>query len=236
MSWPTAMPKKCATLPATPCSKAGDAAADTAHTLKVEELDSARIFALTESRKRSTRELGMELIRRHYVRLGGAARLAWLMESPDREVRLFAVRLLWERHRPRHLPPGWKPATKSTSPTAEGAAGEVGSEQFGDIEALRAFLRRILFGLPPGRSMEPRDDGAPRRHISASVAKRNVIGSYATWVSRMEAFAQLCAPVLAEFYRLAGAHRVAGLPCGADALAEGAPGTLLSGLFGGTQS
>ena len=85
----------------------------------------------------------MELIRRHYVRLGGAARLGWLMESPDREVRLFAVRLLWERHRPRHLPPGWKPATKSASLTAEGAAaGEAGSEQFGDIEALRADTAR----------------------------------------------------------------------------------------------
>lgn len=217
--------------------KAGDAAADAAHTLKVEELDSARIFALTESRKRSTRELGMELIRRHYVRLGGAARLGWLMESPDREVRLFAVRLLWERHRPRHLPPGWKPATKSASLTAEGAAaGEAGSEQFGDIEALRAFLRRILFGLPPGRSMEPRDDGGPRRHIPASVAKRNVIEIVRDLGEQDEAFAQLCAPVLAEFTGSLARTEWQACLAALMRLQKAHPALSLSGLFGGTQS
>ena len=46
---------------------------------------------------KATREIALTLVRRHYERIGGARRLAWLMESPDREVRLFAVRLL---HRP----------------------------------------------------------------------------------------------------------------------------------------
>ena len=31
------------------------------------------------------------------------------------------------------------------------------AERFPDVEALRAFLRRVLYGLPPGRSMELRD-------------------------------------------------------------------------------
>lgn len=173
--------------------KAGDATADLAHTLKVEELDAAAVFAMASSRKRSTRDVGLELVRRHYALLGGAERLAWLMESPDREVRLFAVRLLWEKHRPLHLPPGWKPSGKvpSLAPTKY--------ERFADIEGLRAFLRRILFGLPPGRSMEPRESSAPRRHVPASVAKRYVIEIVRDLGEEDESFARLVVPVLEEF-------------------------------------
>jgi hypothetical protein len=141
----------------------------------------------------------MELIRRHYGRLGGAERLAWLMESPDREVRLFSVRLLWEKHRPRHLPPGWKPLPRGgkvidLSPAEGGESG-----RFTDVEALRGFLRKVLFGLPPGRSMEPRDEGGPRRHIPASEAKRNVIEIVRDLGEEDAAFAHLLAPVLGEF-------------------------------------
>ncbi len=179
--------------------KAGEPGADLAVTLKPDELDPGRIFAFTESRKRSTREVGMELIRRHYGRLGGAERLAWLMESPDREVRLFSVRILWEKHRPTHLPPGWRPTAHKgkvldLTPASDGPAG-----RFADVEALRAFLRRVLFGLPPGRSMEPRDDGGPRRHIPASEAKRNVIEMVRDLGEKDAAFAHLVAPVLSEF-------------------------------------
>ncbi|HYI02069.1 hypothetical protein, partial [Hyalangium sp.] len=71
-------------------------------------------------------------------RLGGAERLAWLMESADREVGVFAVRLLWEKHRPSHLPEGWKPAGATEAP----AVG--GTERFANVEALRTFLRRII--------------------------------------------------------------------------------------------
>lgn len=171
--------------------KAGESGADQAATLKVAELDAAKIFALTESRKKSTREVGMEVIRKHYQRLGGAERLAWLMESPDREVRLFSVRLLWERHRPTHLPRGWKPTGKNAASVPETA-------RFEDVDALRDFLRRVLFGLPPGR-MERRDGDGPSRHIPASEAKRNVIAVLRDMGVEEAAFAQLVAPVLGEF-------------------------------------
>lgn len=171
--------------------KAGEAGADSACTLKLVELDASRVFALTESRKKSTREVAMEVIRKHYQRLGGAERLAWLMESPDREVRLFSVRLLWERHRPTHLPATWKPKGKHASQAPE-------TVRFEDVEALRDFLRRVLFGLPPGR-MERRDDDGPRRQIPASEAKRNVIAVLRDMGLDDAAFAQLVAPVLGEF-------------------------------------
>jgi len=171
--------------------KAGESGAPTSSTLKVADLDAARVFALTESRKKATREVAMEMIRRHYARLGGPERLAWLMESPEREVRLFSVRLLWERHRPTHLPTGWTPRRK-------GATAVVDTERFGDVEALRSFLRRTLYGLPPGR-MERRDDDHKQRHVPASEAKRNVIAVLRDMGVEDADFARLVAPVLEEF-------------------------------------
>ncbi|MEZ5579768.1 MAG: hypothetical protein R3F40_10395 [Candidatus Competibacteraceae bacterium] len=66
--------------------------------LPVEWLLPERVFQLAESRHKITRETALTLIRRHQEQLGDPARLAWLMESPHREVGLFTVRLLWERH------------------------------------------------------------------------------------------------------------------------------------------
>jgi len=171
--------------------KAGERGADRACTLTVPELDPARVMALTESRRKNTREAGVELIRRHYGRLGGPERLGWLMRSSDREVRLFAVRLLWERHRPRALPKGW-------TPTGKVLAAELETTRFADVEALRDFLRGVLFALPPGRT-ERRDDKHPQRHIPASEAKRNVVEVVRDFGAEDIAFAQVVAPVLGEF-------------------------------------
>ncbi|MEI7894202.1 MAG: hypothetical protein WCI05_14000, partial [Myxococcales bacterium] len=132
---------------------AGESHADPAFALKPEELDGAAIFSMTESRRRSTRDMAMDLIRKHYARIGGAERLGWLMQSADREVRLFAVRLLWERHRPRSIPLQWKP------PSGTLERGEV----FDDATVLRGLLRRLLFMLPPGRSMEALDRKRTKR-------------------------------------------------------------------------
>ncbi|MDY7226442.1 hypothetical protein [Hyalangium rubrum] len=171
---------------------AGEAGADERSTLKPEELDAVKVFTLTESTKRNTREVAVELIRRHYARLGGAERLAWLMESADREVGLFAVRLLWEKHRPTHLPEGWKPAGATEAP----AVG--GTERFANVEALRAFVRRMLFGLPPGRSKEGRE-GLVARRMSASTAKRRIIELVRDLGLEDPSFARVVAPVLQEF-------------------------------------
>jgi hypothetical protein len=171
---------------------AGEAGADERSTLKPEELDAVKVFTLTESTKRSTREVAVELIRRHYARLGGAERLAWLMESADREIGLFAVRLLWEKHRPTHLPEGWKPAG-ATEAVAVG-----GSERFANVDALRTFLRRMLFGLPPGRSKEGRE-GMVQRRLPASTAKRRIIELVRDLGLEDPAFARVVAPVLNEF-------------------------------------
>ncbi len=163
----------------------GDSDADPKLVPPVDWLSSPQVFALAESQVKATREIALTLIRRHYSLIGGAHKLAWLMESPDREVRLFAVRLLWDKHRPSayecpraatgssDADPGAQAdaaadaqAAGDTAATASGSdAG--GTRTDGDhkhdpmtpfpaTEALQQFLRTILFGLPPGR-MERRE-------------------------------------------------------------------------------
>ncbi len=168
--------------------QAGERHADANFALQVEELDAAQIFTMTESRKRSTRDVAMELIRKHYARIGGAEKLGWLMQSADREVRLFAVRLLWEKHRPRGLPANWKPA--------KGKIEDAGP--FEDAEALRSLLRRLLYMVPPGRSMEALEQARAKK-LSASDTKRTVIQLVCEMGVRDKEFAELVAPVLAEF-------------------------------------
>lgn len=172
--------------------KAGQAGADPRCTLALDELDAASVFAMTESRVRATRELAMDLLTRHYDALGGAERLGWLMASADRTVRQMAVRMLWQRHRPRHLPAGFKPKGAPLAPLTE--AG-----RFTDVEALREFLRALLFGLPPGRAPEPAESGTRTRRVAAGVAKQRAIEAARDLALDDESFARVLSPVLAEF-------------------------------------
>ena len=170
--------------------QAGDAAADAACTLAPDELSAAGVLGMAESREQRTREVAMELFRRHYQRLGGAERLGWLMQSADREVQKFAVRLLWEKHRPRALPAGYKPPKPSGVPFEQ--AGE-----FKDAGALGTLLRRTLLALPPGRAKEAADAG-PKRRLPASEVKRNVVDIVRDLGVADAAFAEMVAPILME--------------------------------------
>lgn len=159
-----------------------------------------RVFQLAESRHKVVRETALTLIRRHYDRLGGPAKLAWLMESPHREVGLFTVRLLWERHRPTVLATARQAANDST---------QLAAAPFAALEELRQFLRKTLFGLPPGR-MERReldsDQATPDRPWPASVGKRRLVGAIKTLALEDAAFAELVTPVLEEFRHSRAKH------------------------------
>ncbi len=158
-------------------------------------LDGRRLFQLAESPHKAAREVALTLIRRLYDQVGGAERLAWLMDSTERDVRLFAVRLFWDRHRPKPWPAGFVPRKQV------GAA--VGTERFGDLAALRQFARVVLFGLPPGRvgERDPLIEGAPKpeRALPASVAKRRLIEAMRDVALDDVEFAKAIMPVLGEF-------------------------------------
>lgn len=168
----------------------GDTAVEPA--LPLDWLLPERVFQLAESRHKVVRETALTLIRRYCDRLGGAARLAWLMESPHREVGLFTVRLLWERQRPR----------PAAVPSAVGTVAQPAVDSFAALDELRQFLRKTLFGLPPGR-LERREldshQAAPDRPWPASVGKRRLIEAIKTLALSDAAFAELATPVLEEF-------------------------------------
>lgn len=95
-------------------------------------------------------------------------------------------------------------STKGSGPSAppppsDADPGSNYSGPFRDVEALRDFLRRILYGLPPGRSMEPKDDVNVRRHLPANVAKKNAIEVVRDLAIEDIEFAKLVVPVLSEF-------------------------------------
>jgi len=158
-------------------------------------IDGRRLFQLAESPQKAAREVALTLIRRMYERVGGAERLAWLMDAPDRDVRLFAVRLFWDRHRPRGLPDGFVPRKHAD-------AISVGTQRFADITALREFARVVLFALPPGRvgARDPVVAGAPvpERGLPASVAKRRLIEALRDVALEDVELARAIAPVLRE--------------------------------------
>ena len=158
-------------------------------------LDGRRLFQLAESPHKAAREVALTLIRRLYDRVGGAERLAWLMDSTERDVRLFAVRLFWDRHRPKPWPDGFAPRKQV------GAA--IGTERFADLASLRQFARVVLFGLPPGRvgERDPLIEGAPKpeRALPASIAKRRLIEAMRDVALEDVELAKAIMPVLGEF-------------------------------------
>lgn len=175
------------------------------------------VFMLGESTVKATREVGLTLIRRCYDQVGGATRLAWLMESPDREVRLFAVRLLWEKHRPGAYVPPTDPSKPQPDPWAR---------RFDTNEALREFLRTVMFGLPPGR-MERREhhgDELPDRPLSASVAKARLVAVVRDFGIEDRGFAELAAPVLEAFARSEGKSERNGCVAALAAIRRAHPG------------
>jgi hypothetical protein len=150
--------------------------------LPADWLDGAQLFVLAESAQKYTRETALAVIRQAYDRVGSPERLAWLMEAADRDVRIFAVRLFWERHRPRHGGP---------------------ASAFTDTAAIRQFLRTTLYGLPPGR-VERRvgaaEAAAPAaRPMPASVGKRRLVEALRDIAANDAAFAEVVVPVFTEF-------------------------------------
>jgi hypothetical protein len=160
-------------------------------------IDGRRLFELAESPHKAAREVALTLIRRRYEQVGGAERLAWLMDSPERDVRLFAVRLFWDRHRPKPWPADFVPRRPA------GCAAAIGTERFADLDSLRQFARTVLFGLPPGRvgERDPVAPGAPmpERALPASVAKRRLIEALRDVALEEVELARAIAPVLHEF-------------------------------------
>jgi hypothetical protein len=156
------------------------------------------VYRFCESADAATRAFGLTLIGLH-PRLAVPEELFRLTESPDRGVRSFVIRELWRLYRTRPSTPHWTPKV------GEGPAGRP-QELPASTEAVRDFLRRTLFGIPPARAPRVRVGG---RRLSARKAKLALIELCRDLAVEDAAFAERLRPLLAEFLGSRGASEQA---------------------------
>lgn len=202
-------------------------------------LTPAAVYPFCESLIPEVRAIGMGLVRRD-ARLAIPEELFRLSESPDRHVVAFVVRTIWHLYRDRGITGGWKPAPRpeqkaapgpkpSASTTAKKAeieppegpgapARPAGLPAPG--EALRDFMRRLLFTIPPtkpsaeAKQADAEDVAAPVEHapkarklrpLPARKAKLALVEAMRDLAEADAAFAALAGPVLVEFMGSRGA-------------------------------
>ena len=144
---------------------AGDEKEHARYRVDPKTLTADAVYRFCESIDAGTRALGMKLIGKN-PDLAVPEELFRLAESPDRQVRAFVVKTLWSAYRARGITMTWKPApppasTVGKKPDPKKAAEEAKAPRGGPPpkpgkrpatdEALRDFLRRALFTVPPGR-------------------------------------------------------------------------------------
>jgi hypothetical protein len=185
-------------------------------------LTPAAVYGFCESAEESTRQLGMTLIKRS-PRLQVPEELFRLTESPDRVVRAFVIRALWSLYRERGITQGWKPTLPpqaTVGPTAKKAAAAAAENRGtgappkpdhppANPPTLAAFLRRILFEVPPGRldrKQEEETEGAAARlrPLPARKAKLASVEVLRDLALEDAAFARGVLPLLQEFLRSRG--------------------------------
>jgi hypothetical protein len=128
-----------------------------------DSLAPAAVYRFCESVDPDTRRLGMQIINLS-PRLRVPEELFRLTESPDRTIRGFVIRALWALYHDRGVTPDWKPpippaptlgaAAKKAAATPEPRGPGVPHKPENlpaPTQSLAAFLRRVLFEIPPGR-------------------------------------------------------------------------------------
>jgi hypothetical protein len=184
------------------------------------------VYRFCESLTAETRALGMKLIEKH-PSLAVPEELFRLTESPDRQVRAFVIKTIWSLYREKGVTLHWKPAPpketsvgqkaepakpKAAVPPAAAPAQRLSGRPAPDA-ALRDFLRRILFTVPPGRlpkgGAEPAKAGdkkvARQRPLSARKAKLGLIEVMRDLAVDDAAFASVVRPLFEEFMASRGA-------------------------------
>ncbi len=190
--------------------------------LDPEVLTADAVYSFCESRDAETRALGMKLIEMH-PRLKLPEELFRLTESPDGQVRAFAIRTFWSLYRDRGISNDWKPhyrpkstvGTKKKPLTAEQVEARIGSGAPPRPDALPAqvtqiesLLRNVLYELPPPRP--PRDENrsleniVKLRRLPARQAKLQLVETIRDLAIEDVEFAAVVSPLLCEFMNSRG--------------------------------
>ena len=182
--------------------------------LKREDLSAQGAYRFCESLNSRTRQIGIGLIAQ-YPDMATPSKLFELTESPDRHLRAFAVRAIWALYRRRATTSLWRPAglevrypvvkTKKSQGTQryESGPGVAPRPQAWPAtpEAMREFLRRVLYSIPPTKPSEEEQEAgeALARTVSARQAKRSLVQIMRDLALEEREFAELIAPLLGEF-------------------------------------
>ncbi len=177
------------------------------------------VYRFCESQDASTRSLGIQLINRQPdLRL--PEELFRLTESPDRQVRAFAIQSFWSLYHDRGSSAGWKPklyqakggkqtekqAKEQLKALGEGAPEKPSSKPAQDAELL-SLLRRILYEIPPGRP-DTAGDGK-LKPLASGKAKLYLIETLRDLALEDVKFATLILPLLEEFMDSRGKQEMA---------------------------
>lgn len=171
-----------------------------------QELDSNLVFALTENRRMQVRQAGIVLLSKHYSVLDGDQKILRLAESPDRDIRAQAVRILWQRYRrPATTTRGWTPNKDHRSQIQPNAP----SESLTGQDLLLGFVKTVLFGIPPGRlKKQPKNMVRPWKNSKAKVHMIELLRDLA--LEDQELY-KMMRPVFEQF--LASHHKTESLAC-----------------------
>lgn len=184
--------------------------------LQADTLDPTAVYGLCESRQAFGRQLGMQIVRAT-PQFQQPQVLFQLTESPEREVRSFAMRLLWQQYRHHATTADWKPhlngvtvhlgqakIQQQTTRAQQLGTGlpERPAEWPATAGALQGLLRRWLFELPPAR-LAALEQGVTlsRKPMPASRAKCALIETCRDLALEDQAFAQLVLPLFETFQR-----------------------------------
>ena len=187
--------------------------------IEPEVLTPDAVYSFCESNDPGTRALGMLLLDRH-PRLRLPEELFRLTESPDRNVRAFALRAFWSLYRDRGTTPGWAPTLPPHPTTGKKAKADAlaATEVLGTgaperpenppapPSELQALFRRVLFELPPGPPEKQRGGSQYKRlkPLPNRKAKLFLIETIRDLGLEDKAFAEIMLPLLEEFMQSRG--------------------------------
>ncbi len=180
-----------------------------------EDFSPDAVYRFCESPDADVRKLGIRIIQRS-PRLQVPEEMFRLTESPDRLVRAFVIRSLWAIYRDRGVTADWKPPVPpaSTIGAAAKKAAETPEPRGPGVPhrpdklpaqqpGLAAFLRRVLFEVPPGRleksPVEASASGPKLRPLPARRAKLDLVEVMRDLALEDGAFASGVLPLLEEF-------------------------------------
>ena len=177
------------------------------------------VYRFCESQDANTRSLGIQLINRQ-PELRLPEELFRLTESPDRQVRAFAIQSFWSLYHDRGSKEGWKPTLyqakggkqiekkiqEQLERMGEGAP-EKPSSKPAENEELFSLLRRILYEIPPGIP-DTASDGK-LKPLASGKAKLYLIETLRDLAVVDIEFAKLILPLLEEFMDSRGKQEMA---------------------------